>query len=83
MKTIAVRLPERLFAEIAAESRERRVSKSDIVRERLENGGGRKKSSTLDSIADLIGSINGLPSDLSARKKHYLRVTGYGQNRSR
>jgi len=83
MKTIVVRLPDPLAAEIDAEARERRVSKSDIVRERLENGTARKKSSGLESIADLIGSIDGLPADLSARKKHYLRVTGYGQKRPR
>lgn len=38
---------------------------------------------TFDSIADLIGSVAGLPTDLSARKKHYLQVTGYGRKRHR
>lgn len=80
---MVVRLPDPLAAEIEAEARERRVSKSDVVRERLANRAGSKKGSGLESIADLIGSIDGLPSDLSARKKHYLRVTGYGQKRSR
>jgi hypothetical protein len=37
----------------------------------------------LDAIADLIGSVDGLPADLSARKKHYLRATGYGSKHSR
>jgi hypothetical protein len=37
----------------------------------------------LDAIADLIGSVAGLPADLSARKKHYLKATGYGQKRVR
>lgn len=83
MKTFVVRLPDVLAAQIEAEARERRVSKSDVVRERLENGTGPKKNSGLEAIADLIGSIDGLPPDLSARKKHYLRVTGYGQKRSR
>jgi Arc/MetJ-type ribon-helix-helix transcriptional regulator len=35
MKTLTVRLAEGLVAEIEAESRGRRPSKSDIVRERL------------------------------------------------
>lgn len=84
MKTLTVRLPDPLAAEIEAESRERNVSKSDVVRERLEAAPRRKRrASSLDAIADLIGSIEGLPPDLSARKKHYLRVTGYGQKRSR
>jgi hypothetical protein len=32
-------------------------------------------------IADLIGAVQGLPADLSARKKYYLRTTGYGRKR--
>ncbi len=81
MKTLTVRLPETLVAEIDAESRERQVSKSDVVRERLQHASGsmRKRPAALDTISDLIGSVDGLPSDLSTRKKHYLRATGYGQ----
>lgn len=85
MKTLTVRLPEPLVAEIEAESRVRKVSKSDVVRERLETAPNqRPKSSTLDAIADLAGSVKGdLPADLSARTKHYLRINGYGQKRTR
>jgi hypothetical protein len=43
----------------------------------------RKRTATLLAIADLIGSVDGLPADLTARKKDYLRATGYGQKRSR
>ena len=32
---------------------------------------------------DLIGSVNDLPPDLSARKKHYLKTKGYGRKRPR
>jgi predicted transcriptional regulator len=35
MKTLTVRLPDALVAQIEHESRARRVSKSDVVRERL------------------------------------------------
>ena len=84
MKTINVRLPEPLAAEIEAESRQRRISKSEVVRERLENGQGDKnKAAGLSDIADLIGSVDGLPRDLSARKKYYLQSTGYGRKRNR
>ena len=34
-------------------------------------------------IGDLIGTVHGLPTDLSARKKHYLKTTGYGRKRPR
>lgn len=84
MKTLTVRLPEPLVADIEAESRGRKISKSDVVRERLEVGGRRKRrDASLHAIADLIGSVDNLPTDLSSRKKQYLQVTGYGQKRPR
>jgi Arc/MetJ-type ribon-helix-helix transcriptional regulator len=84
MKTITVRLPEELAAEVEAESRERKVSKSDVIRDRLSLGRSRhRRAVSLDTIRDLIGSVDGLPADLSTRKKKYLKAMGYGQKRSR
>ena len=83
MKTVTVRLPESLAAAIDSEARRRRISKSDVVRERLEAGAGFTAAGHLDRIADLIGSVDALPADLSARKKQYLKVSGYGRKRSR
>lgn len=84
MKTLTLRLPDDLAAQIEAESRERKVSKSDVVRERLIMTRSRRRGPrSIDLISDLIGSVDGLPADLSARKKKYLRATGYGQKRSR
>lgn len=84
MKTLTVRLPEPLVSDIEAESRGRKISKSDVVRERLETEPRkRRRSTSLNAIADLIGSVDGLPADLSARKKDYLRSTGYGKKRPR
>jgi Arc/MetJ-type ribon-helix-helix transcriptional regulator len=85
MKTLTVRLPEPLSAEIEAEARKRGMSKSDVVRERLERARGETElPAALDSIADLIGSVDDdLPADLSARTDHYLRTFGFGRNRSR
>jgi Arc/MetJ-type ribon-helix-helix transcriptional regulator len=85
MRTLTVRLPDTLVAEIDAESRERKVSRSDVVRERLSRAAGapRRQLATIDAIADLIGSVDGLPADLSARKDEYLKTTGYGQKRPR
>jgi hypothetical protein len=62
-------LPEALVAGIEAESRGRGCSKSDIVRERLQRAAPpeRHQSTLLDTIADLIGSVDNLPADLSAR----------------
>jgi len=81
MKTLTVRLPETLVADIEAESRERKVSKSDVVRERLSRAEG-PRAPALHSIADLIGSVDGLPADLTTRKKQLLKATGYGRKRS-
>lgn len=84
MKTLTVRLPESLVADIEAESRVRKLSKSDVVRERLERASPAVKEpgSPAYAIADLVGSVDGLPTDLSARKKYYLRA-GYGRKRPR
>lgn len=82
MKTLTVRLPEPLVADIDSESRTRGLSRSDIVRERLE-GARREVTGTLADIADVVGSVDQLPADASARKKHYLRVRGYGRPRHR
>lgn len=71
------------MAQIEAESRTRRLSKSDVVRERLAAPGRRRKPNSTDTIADLIGSVDGLSSDISARKKYFLKATGYGRKRPR
>ena len=84
MKTLTVRLPEALVAEIEAESRSRRLSKSDIVRERLSAANGAQGASVLpEAMADLIGCVDGLPADLSTAKKEHLEATGYGRKRPR
>jgi Arc/MetJ-type ribon-helix-helix transcriptional regulator len=81
---LTVRLPEALVAEIEAEARERRRSKSDVVRNRLSRAGGpRSRPALLDAIADLIGSVDELPADLSVRTKAHLKATGYGRKRAR
>jgi Arc/MetJ-type ribon-helix-helix transcriptional regulator len=84
MKTLTVRLPETLVADIEAESRRRNVSKSNLVRERLELGRRRRQpSASFAAIVDLVGSVRDLPPDLSARTKAYLRSSGYGKKRHR
>lgn len=85
MKTLTVRLPDPLAAAIEAEAQERGLSKSDVVRERLEraaSGTGEPPPAPYD-IGDLIGAVDGLPPDLSSRWKEHLRRTGYGRKRPR
>jgi Arc/MetJ-type ribon-helix-helix transcriptional regulator len=84
MKTLTVRLPDDLAAQIEAESRQRKMSKSDVIRERLTPAGPRRRRvAARDAIEDLIGSVKGLPTDLSARTKDYLQAMGYGRKRPR
>jgi hypothetical protein len=82
MKSLTIRLPDEVASRLEAEARRRKTSKSEIVRERLASQPN-TSSSTLDSIADLIGSVDGLPSDLSRNKKAYLKALGYGRKRPR
>jgi len=82
MKKVSVRLPDWLLKDIEAESRRRKIPKARVVRERLE-AGRKELPLSYETIADLAGSVqDDLPPDLSARKKHYLRATGFGMNRA-
>ena len=84
MKTLTVRLPEPLVADIEAESRIRKLSKSDVIRERLTlAAGSHRPPSSFSAIADLVGSVDRLPADLSGRVKSALKATGYGEKRPR
>jgi hypothetical protein len=65
VKTLTVRLPDVLLKQIEKESRSRRMSKSDIVRERL--------AATLPSnpdvhpLADILAEIDALPAPSGKR----------------
>jgi len=85
MKSLTVRLPHRLVSEIEAESREGDCAKSDVVRESLQRGARPTSSASarLNLIADLIGSVDGLPADMSGRRKRYLKTRGYGKKLAR
>ena len=83
MKTLTLKLPDNLHAEIASDARARNVSKSEIVRERLsrKSGGGAKTASPSlwSRMDDLVIQTDSLPSDLSVNKAH---MKGYGKTRS-
>jgi len=55
MKSLTIRLPETLMTEIERESRARRVSKSDVVRERLEQPG--RATATAGDMSEMMGDI--------------------------
>ena len=85
VKTLTIRLPAQLLSEIEAEGRRRKISKSDVVRERLMSATAARGvgQTSFEAILDLIGSVDKLPADLSTRVRAHLKATGYGRKRSR
>jgi hypothetical protein len=82
VKTLTIKVPDALFAEIASAAQTRKVTKSEIVRERLTAtpAGARKKRASLWSrMEDLVIGTDSLPTDLSSNKAH---LKGYGKKRS-
>ena len=68
------------MADIEAESRRHEVLKSDVVREKLERAPRKRRRSASFGIADLIGSVDNLPTDLTARKKQYFATDVMARN---
>jgi len=79
MKTLTIKVPDALFAEISGAAKARNVPKSEIVRERLVRKPTTSKGASLwSSMEDLIIEEDALPTDLSSNRKH---LKGYGKNR--
>jgi hypothetical protein len=78
MRTISVKLPDDLFAQLEAKTR--RVTKSWLVRESLEKGLYEQPPagavSCYGSARDLAGTVKGLPRDLADNPKY---MEGFGQ----
>lgn len=82
-QSLNVRLTDELAARLDAEAQARGLSRSDVVRERLEGHERYGAPAGFEAIADLVGSIDGLPSDISTKRKEYLKRSGYGRKRPR
>lgn len=85
MQTLVIRIPDDLARELEAESKKAHLTKSEVARRRLVAAGSQSHQSTtgFDLIADLIGTVEGGPADMSARKKSYLKTKDYGKSRHR
>lgn len=82
MKTLSIKVPDSLFAEIASAAETRKVPKSEIVRERLAGKPAvahASKTSLWTRMEDLVIRADSLPADLSSNKAH---MKGYGKKRS-
>jgi len=89
LRLVQMWVPDTRSPEFAAEAHQQslRASRSDTAAIRkawaealapLPQG----RAMTIDDIADLIGSVDGLPADLGSNKDKYLRA-GYGRKRHR
>jgi predicted transcriptional regulator len=80
MRTISLKLPEDLLLELDSEAKARRVTKSALMRESLEQA-LRKQSprgavSCYELARDLAGTVKGLPMDLADNPKY---MEGFGE----
>jgi len=80
MKTISMKLPDDLDAELEARAERQGASKSSLVREALaeylvDEEKTVRPASFLDQAADLAGCVDG-PADLSVNPDH---LDGYGR----
>jgi hypothetical protein len=78
-RTITVKLDDRILAQIEAEARVRRTTRSAVVRERLERPGA-AGGSAWNRMKDLVLSADSAPADLASNKSH---LRGYGGARRR
>ena len=80
MKTISLKLPDDLMADLDQEAQARGLTKSALVRQSLESSlrrGPRGVAvSCYDLARDLAGSVRGLPRDLAHNPKY---VKGFGE----
>ncbi len=80
MVTVTAKLPPSLAAQLSAQARQKRVSKSEIIRRSLEKTLSSEKGRSLPSIYErtkhLAGALKGNPPrDLSTNKKY---MEGFG-----
>jgi len=75
MRTVSFKLPEELDDALNQLARQRRSSRSALVREALESLAKGKRRSFTALADDLVGCVEG-PSDLATNRKH---MTGYGK----
>jgi len=80
MSTLSLKLPDTLLLRLDQESRQRRVTKSALVRAALERElepqKNTKQASCYDLARDLAGSLKKLPKDLATNPKY---MEGFGR----
>lgn len=78
-RTVSVKLKDRVLADIEVEARARRITRSAVVRERLERPVA-ANGSVWSRMQDLVIRSNAAATDLASNKAH---LRGYGASRRR
>jgi predicted transcriptional regulator len=80
MRSISLKLPDDLLAELTSQARARRVTKSQLVREGLERvlhaRSKASEKSCFDMARDLAGAVKNLPEDLADNPAY---MDGFGE----
>ena len=78
MTTITCKLPDKISEHLSALARQRRVPKSQIVREALAASFRKTKSkvSAFDLMKDVCGIVKGGPKDYASHRRH---LKGFGE----
>lgn len=80
MRTISLKLPDDLLADLEKEAKARGLTKSVLVRQSLETSLRRRPrgvaASCYDLARDLAGSVKGLPTDLAHNPRY---MDGFGE----
>ena len=76
LRTVSIKLHDRVLADIDSEARSRQVSRSEVVRERLDRS-KTDKGSVWDRMQDLVIEDDRAPTDLASNKA---RMRDYGRS---
>lgn len=76
MKTVTLKLPEQLGAWVEAEANRTGISKSEVIRQILQERQQRRGETAYGMAADLCGCVGSGRRDLSTNKKY---LKGFGK----
>ncbi len=76
MDSMTIKLPARLSARVVRLARERKVSRSELIRQAIEAYSPETGDTIVDRFGHLAGAGKRLPRDLSTDKRH---LKGFGE----
>jgi Arc/MetJ-type ribon-helix-helix transcriptional regulator len=76
MRVVSIKLPADLDQQLTEQARQRRTSRSGVVREALRALGRGHKRNAAQLAGDLVGKLRGGPRDLGSDGKY---LKGYGR----